>query len=80
MVSSALKLQLEAQLCVLKKKSKCNLFYFTLILLLLFLMEEKFQRNCADSVKVAQTRSECTVLNTSIHHVVVGMTYLHGDL
>lgn len=53
---------------------------FTLILLLLFLMEEKFQRNCADSVKVAQTRSECTILNTSIHHVVLGRMYLCGDL
>lgn len=55
--------------------------HFTLILLLLlFLMEEKFQRNCADSVEVTQTRDECTVLNTSIHYVVVGMTYLHEEL
>lgn len=43
-------------------------------------MEEKFQRNRADSVEVTQARDECRVLNTSIHYVVVGMTYLHEEL
>lgn len=55
-------------------------FTLILLLLLLFLMEEKFQRNRADSVEVTQTRDECRVLNTSIHYVVVGMTYLHAEL